>query len=335
MELDDLRAFARIADLASISGAARLLGAPKSTVSRSLARLEADVGAALVDRSTRHLRLTDAGMLFRPYAVRILADVDEAGTALYGFAGAPRGTLRVSVPFTFAVALVSPMLPSFLAAYPQVRVVLDVENRIIDMPVEPADLVIRVGALPDSDLIARRLMNTQSWTCASPSYLAANGTPSRVADLSRHSLVAYADRVTTWSYRMDDGTMELVEVRPANVVSDSAVLAPMLAGGAGIGRLPDFIASGPVDRGELVRLFPEATGDEFEIHALYTSHRSLSAKVRVFIDAMIYYLSAQGASARAEHIGATPGAAATMDEGDAKSGSARSGVSTPAIRTTD
>ena len=297
MDLDDLRAFARIADLTGISAAARSLGLPKSTVSRALSRLETGVGTALVDRSTRHLRLTDAGVLFRPYAVRILADVDEAGTALDGFAGAPRGTLRVNAPFTFAVALVSPMLPSFLAAYPEVRVVLDVENRIIDMPVEPADVVIRVGALPDSDLIARRLMTTQTWTCASPGYLAARGTPSSVADLSRHSLVGYADRLTTWSYRMNDGTIELVEVGPANVVSDSAVLVPVLAGGGGIGRLPDFIASDAVDRGELVRLFPEATSDEFEIHALYTSHRSLSAKVRVFIDAMVDHLAAKGISA--------------------------------------
>ena len=148
MELGDVRAFVRIAELASISAAARTLMLPKSTISRSLTRLEADVGATLVDRSTRHLRLTDAGVLFRPYAVRILADVDEAGTALDGFAGVPNGTLRVSVPFAFAVALVSPMLPSFLAKYPQVRVVLDVENRVIDMPVEPADLVIPSARFP-------------------------------------------------------------------------------------------------------------------------------------------------------------------------------------------
>ena len=132
MEMGDIRAFARTADLGSVSAAARLLALPKSTVSRSLARPEVAVGATLVDRSTHHLRLTDAGVLFRPYALRILADVDEAGTALDNFAGVPRGTLRVSVPFTFAVALVSPMLPSFLASYPEVRIVLDVENRVID-----------------------------------------------------------------------------------------------------------------------------------------------------------------------------------------------------------
>jgi DNA-binding transcriptional LysR family regulator len=292
MELADIRAFARIADLGSVSAAARSLDLPKSTISRALARLEVAVGAMLVDRSTRHLRLSDAGVLFRPYAMRILADVDEAGTALDSFAGVPRGTLRVSAPFTFVVAILSPMLPSFLACYPEVRVVLDVENRVIDMPLEEADVVIRVsGALTDSDLIARHLLTTESWTCASPGYLAARGMPSSIGELSRHALIAYADRSTKWSFRMTDGAMREIEFRPANVVSDSAALKPMLVGGAGIGRLPDFIARDAVARGELVRLFPETEGDSFSIHALYTSHRSLSAKVRVFIDALVEYLA--------------------------------------------
>jgi DNA-binding transcriptional LysR family regulator len=256
--------------------------------------LEVAVGAMLVDRSTRHLRLSDAGVLFRPYAIRILADVDEAGTALDNFSGIPRGTLRVSAPFTFVVAILSPMLPSFLASYPEVRVVLDVENRVIDMPLEEADLVIRVSsALPDSDLIARLLLTTQSWTCASPGYLAARGVPSRVADLSRHALIAYADRSTRWSFRTSDGAAREIEFRPAHVVSDSAALKPMLVGGAGIGMLPDFIAKDAIARGELIRLFPEAEGDVFSVHALYTSHRSLSAKVRVFIDALVQCLAAE------------------------------------------
>ncbi len=293
MELSDIRAFARIADLGSVSAAARALGLPKSTISRSLTRLEQAVGATLIDRSTRHLRLSDAGSLFRPYATRILNDVDEAGTALDNFAGVPRGTLHVSAPFTFVVAIVSPMLPSFLARYPEVRVILDVENRMIDMPVEAADLVIRASsALPDSDLVARLLMDTEAWTVASPGYLAAHGCPSSVAALNGHALIGNFDRPTTWSYRMSDGAMQHIEFRPANVVSDSAALAPMLMGGAGIGRLPDFIATGAIAKGSLVRLFPETAGDIFSVHALYTSHRSLSAKVRVFIDALIAFIAA-------------------------------------------
>lgn len=294
MELADIRAFARIADLGSVSAAARSLNLPKSTISRALARLELAVGAMLVDRSTRHLRPSEAGVLFRPYAMRILTDVDEAGTALDNFAGAPRGTLRVSAPFTFVVAILSPMLPSFLARYPEVRIVVDVENRVIDLPLVPVDLVIRAsGALPDSDLIARHLLTTEAWTCASPGYLAERGVPSDIAELDLHALIAYSDQPTTWSYRTPDGAIQQIEFRPANVVSDSVALIPMLAGGAGIGRLPDFIARDAVARGTLVRLFPEAEGDVFAVHALYTSHRSLSAKVRVFIDALIEHLATE------------------------------------------
>ena len=299
MELADIRAFARIADLGSVSAAARSLELPKSTISRSLVRLELAVGATLVDRSTRHLRLSDAGALFRPYAMRVLADVDEAGTALDNFAGAPRGTLRVSAPFTFVVAILSPMLPSFLASNPEVRVVLEVENRIIDMPLEPADLVIRVSrALPDSDLIARHLLTTEAWTCASPGYLAVHGAPSHVAELNSHVLIANFDRSATWSYRTSDGAMQQIEFRPAHVVSDSAALQSMLMGGAGIGLLPDFIARDAVAAGALVRLFPATQGDVFQVHALYTSHRSLSAKVRVFIDALIESLAVEHEACR-------------------------------------
>lgn len=290
MELNDVRAFARVADLGTVSAAARSLGLPKSTISRSLARLEATIGAMLIDRSTQHLRLSDAGLLFRPYAARILADVDEAGTALDNFTGLPQGTLRVSAPFTFVVAVVSPMLPSFLARYPEIRVVLDVDNRVISLPVEPADLVIRVGALPDSDLIARHLLSTASWTCASPDYLAAHGTPSDVAGLRRHALIGYADRLSTWSYRSMAG-LETIEFRPTHVVSDSAALAPMLIAGGGIGRLPDFIARDAVAASTLMRLLSDREGDRVDIHALYTSHRSLSAKVRVFIDALVELLA--------------------------------------------
>ncbi len=287
MELDDLRAFARIADFSSVSAAARALSLPKSSVSRSLARLERDVGAALVDRSTRHLRLTDVGIALRPHALRICADVDEAALALDGLAGLARGTLRVSLPFTVAVAVVSPMLPAFLAEHPEVRVVLDVENRVVAMPVEAVDLVIRVGALPDSDLVARRLLTSETWTCASPAYLAGRGTPGTVADLGGHTLVGYSDRATAWGPGPSTDGAASTAFLPAAVVSDSAALLPMVVGGAGIARLPDFLAVAPVGDGRLVRLWPDHRGELIDIHALYPSHRSLSAKVRVFIDALV------------------------------------------------
>lgn len=285
MELSDLRAFARITDLMSVSAAARALGLPKSGVSRALARLERDVGVLLVDRSTRHLRLTDAGTHFRPHALRILADVDEAGAALDGLGAVPAGSLTISLPFTIATALVAPMLPAFMARYPQVRVVLAVENRFIDMPADPVDLMIRVGPLVDSDLIARRLLVSETWLCASPDYLAARGTPLRAADLSDHHLIGYHDRATVYldAPSNDAGRIELA---PAIAISDAAALLPVVLAGAGIAPLPDFLARSLVADGRLVRMRPTIAREHSVIHAVYPSHRSLSAKVRVFIDAL-------------------------------------------------
>jgi DNA-binding transcriptional LysR family regulator len=291
MEIADIRAFARITDLNSISAAARTLGLPKSTISRSLTRLEAMVGSVLVERSTRHLRLTDAGVLFRPYAERILADVDEASTALESYGGVPRGRLRINAPFTFAVGLLAPMLPAFMARYPAVSVILDIENRIIDMPVEAADLVIRIGALPDMGLIARKLTPIEMWVCASPGYLAKYGKPTTIADLAEHRLIAGFDRVMTWTFFRTNGRTEAIEVQPHTVFPEPAALQIVLAGGAGIGRLPGFLAQQAIADGTLVRLFADFRSDVIDVHALYPSHRSLSAKVRVFIDALVAHLA--------------------------------------------
>jgi len=290
-DVADLRAFARIADLGSLSGAARALGMPKSSASRALARLETAAGAALIERSTRHLRLTDAGRLLQRHARRILDDVGEAESALAGLVGVPRGTLRVSVGFTFAVGPLAPMLPRFLARYPELRVALSIENRNVDLLAEEFDVAIRIGPLRDSDLIAHRLTSIALWTCASPAYLAARGTPATVEDLRSHELIARVDRRATWRFRAPGGALHEVEVVPGTVIPEPAVLKAVLVGGAGIGRLPDFHAADAVAEGTLVRLLPDHQDDAVEVHALYPSHRSLSAKVRVFIDALAGHLA--------------------------------------------
>lgn len=292
LDLTDVRAFARIADLRSVSAAARALKAPKSSVSRSLARLEAAVGAVLVERPTRHLRLTDAGALFHPYALRILNDVDEAETALGSFAGVPRGTLRVNAPYAFALALLAPMLPAFLTRHPEVSVTLDVDNRQVDVLAEQADLVIRIGALAASGLIARRLATMELWACASPGYLAARGTPASMDDLGGHDLVGRVEGRTRWTFRTPGAEPEGIDVDPRLSVPDPALTQVVLAGGAGIGRLPDFMARSAIARGELVRVLAELEPGSVEVHALYPSHRSLSAKVRAFIDALVAHMAA-------------------------------------------
>lgn len=294
MDIIDLRAFVRIAELSSVSAAARALGAPKSSISRSLSRLEASVGAALMERSTRHLRMTDAGVLLLPHAIRILDDVDEASAALDGLAGTASGLLRINTSYAFGQGLIAPMLPAFLASYPEVQVMLDLDNRRIDILAEGTDVVIRIGALPDSALVARTLPAVELWLCASPTYLLAQGGPASLEDLSMYDVV---ERTETSIWTFGEGTeTKQIQVHARSMIPDAGAQKVVLIGGGGIGRIPDYLAAPAVASGHLVRIFPELKGELIEIHALYPSHRSLSAKVRVFIDALRQHIVNERAS---------------------------------------
>lgn len=286
-DLNDLRAFARIAELGSISGAGRALRMPKSSVSRSLVRLEEAVGTVLVERSTRHLRLTDAGLLLQRHARRILDEVGEAENAVGGLIGRPQGELRVSVPFTYAAGPLARVMPSFLASYPDVRLALTIQNRLVDIIGEEYDVAIRIGPLADSELIARRLTTMRLWPCASPAYLAAHSQIHRPADLSGHAVIGHRAGREIWPFRTSDGRLHEVEVVSRAVVPEPDVVRTMIMAGVGIGILPDFHAAEAISTGEIVRVLPAHNHRSVDVHALYPSHRSLSAKVRVFIDALL------------------------------------------------
>lgn len=287
LNLSDLTAFDRIADLGSISAAARSLAMPKSSVSRSLMRLEETLGAVLVERSTRHLRMTDAGLLLKQHAKRILDDVAEAENHIGGLIGKPSGDLHVSAPFTFAVGPLAQMLPAFMAQYPQVRIVLSVENRPVDIQMEQVDVAIRIGPLQDSSLIARRITSFELWPCASPSYLDAHDPIVKPDDLRNHQLIAHADRLETWQFHTRGGGLRAFEFSNRSVIPEPDVLKAMLMKGAGIGLLPDFHARDAIEDGRLRRVLPDLSTGSVDAHALYPSHRSLSAKVKVFIDELI------------------------------------------------
>jgi DNA-binding transcriptional LysR family regulator len=293
LDIAALRAFVRIAELGSLSAAARSLNSPKSSISRLLLRLEEGIGAVLVERSTRHLRLTDAGHLLLHHARRILDDVDEAENAVGGLVGIPRGILRVSVGFTFAAGPLAPILPLFLAKYPDVNLILSVNNRNIDLLREEVDVVLRIGPLLDSELIARRLATFALWPCASPAYLAQRGAPMRVADLARHTLIAHDEHNETWRFHPLTGAVELFTVVGIATIPEPAVVKVMLLAGAGIGLLPDFHATDAIAEGRLVRVLPAFHCGSVDAHALYPSHRSLSAKVRVFIDTLTEHLASK------------------------------------------
>lgn len=287
MDLSDVRAFTRIAELLSISGAARAMDAPKSSVSRLLSRLEAVLGSVLVERLPRRLRLTDAGRLFLPHALRILDEMNDAEAVLGRFAGVPRGVLRVSAPYAFTLGALVPMLPAFLRRCPEVAVVLERDTDWSGVSAREADLFIRIGPLPDTAMVARRLATVELWTCASPGYVAACGLPDRPAALPARDIVALTGPEVIWPFRDADGGAEEVALRPRAVMPDLALIHAALAAGAGIGQLPDYMAAPAIDAGELVRLLLDAEPATSDAFALYPSHRGLPAKARAFLDALV------------------------------------------------
>ncbi len=254
------------------------------------------MGALLIERSTRHLRLTDSGLLIQRHARRILDDVGEAENALGALIGAPRGDLRISAPFTFANGPLVPMLSVFMAQYPEVRVILTIDNRNVDLLTEEINVVIRIGPLADSEQIARRLATVELWPCASPAYLAKHSAPEKPEDLSGHSILAHSDREKLWRFTNASGIVRDVALDSVAIIPEPAVVYTMLLAGAGVGWLPDFHARDVIDQGSLVRILTDWSSPSVEVHALYPNHRSLSAKVRVFIDALSAHIAGSGKS---------------------------------------
>lgn len=290
MEISDLRAFVRVAKSQSLSAAARSVGLPKSSLSRALTRLEGRVGMVLIERSAGHLRLTDAGATLLPHARRILDAAEEAQAAVDGLAAVPRGTLKISVTHSFAVGALTPMLSAFTKRYPEVRVVLEFSNQPVDPVPEGIDLAIRIDPLVNSALIGRPLATIELWLCASPAYLSGSGTPRSVHDLVEHNLLTRADHVLHWHFWSKTGKAFKVEVLPGTVVPEPAAALEVLIGGGGIGRLPDYLAARPIADGKLVRVLPELRPETVAVHALYS--RNLTAKTRVFIEALSEHLGA-------------------------------------------
>ncbi|HEY0789579.1 MAG TPA: substrate binding domain-containing protein [Chthoniobacterales bacterium] len=182
------------------------------------------------------------------------------------------------------------MLPQFIKRYPDVRVVLTLDNRPIDVSTDEIDVAIRIGPLPDSELIRRRITTFALWVCASPEYRQAHGSPEKVDDLQKHKLITLTDQRSTWKSRTSAGLAQQVAVAPGIVIPEPTVARAVLTGGAAIGLLPDFYAADAVADGTLIRVLPDYEGPALDAHALYPSHRSLSLKVRVFVDALVAHL---------------------------------------------
>jgi len=278
--LTAMRVFVRVVDEQSFTAAAAALDMPRSSVSRQLAALEEHLGARLINRSTRTMAVTEVGRAYYDRCVRILSDVDEAEQAVTSLQSSPRGLLRITAPLSFGQAFLGAPVARFLSRHPDVEIQMMLNDRVVDLVDEGFDLAIRIGTLPDSALIARKIGSAASVLCASPAYVAAHGAPTSFADLRNHECLRYAFQTMGW--RTADG--EQVAVSGRMLANNGELLLQAAMAGHGILLSPLFIAGPALRRGDLVQLLPELRFAQAGVYAVYPHSRHLSAKVRAFVD---------------------------------------------------
>jgi DNA-binding transcriptional LysR family regulator len=293
MDLDQVRVFTRVAQSGSFTAAARLLGMPKSSVSRRVAELEAALGARLLNRTTRKLSLTDAGRLYFARTARIIEDLEAADRAVLELQAEPRGTLRLTAPSDMAGAALLRALRLFRERYPQVALVLLPTNRRVDLVGEGVDLALRAGPLAESSLVGRRLPVPRLQLYASPGYLERHGTPRTLADLQSHECLVFdADSTARrWQLEGPAGPVD-VAVRGSFAANDFGALLHACLEGMGIAMLPGMNVLGEEQSGRLRRVLPDHGGPESLLHAVYPSPSHLTPKVRVLIDFLSEYFAA-------------------------------------------
>lgn len=247
-DLEDIRTFSEVVETGSLTRAGERLGISKSLVSRRLARLEAELGMPLVARTTRGLSLTEAGSDFRPYAERMLAEMQSARDAL-SRQGEATGRLRLSAPLSFGTTHLAPVIAELALRHPRLAIDTSYTDRHVDLVGEGFDAAVRMGRLSDSSLIARRIAAVRARMVASPAYLARAGVPRTPTDLAKHEMVPHHDQVLTF---VRDGRRETFRPRGRFTADSGAAELAAVVAGLGIAAMPDFLAGPAIGRGELV-----------------------------------------------------------------------------------
>lgn len=302
MDLAALQAFAKVVQTGSFTRAAEVLGSHKAQLSRQLSQLERELGARLLERTTRSLSLTEVGREFHERALAILAAVDDARQAVQQAQGAPRGTLRLTCGVEFGMLAVSGWIHRYLAQHPQMKVDAEVTGRIVDLVHEGFDLAIRVGTLPDSGLAARRLGALTYGLYAAPGYLRQRGLPRAPEDLAAHEQLVFSAGSPRSAWVLSrDGEQRRVALQPRFRATNIFAIRDAAAAGLGVAALPQRVAAPLVAQGQLRTVLEAWAMPEVPVHAVFASARFLAPKVRAFVE-----LAAQTFSAQADPA-AVPG----------------------------
>jgi DNA-binding transcriptional LysR family regulator len=287
-DLNDMLFFAEVVDQGGFAAAGRALGVPKSKLSRRVADLEARLGVRLLQRTTRKLSLTQAGEIYHRHCVAMREQAEAADEAVARVQTEPRGTVRVTCPVTLAQTTIGPVLPRFLAAHPQVRIDMQVTNRVVDLVQEGVDVALRVrAALDDSGtLVIKNLGPTYGLLLASPQLLQRFGQPASVDDLRNLPTVAMsaADGRASWRLVGPKGEERDFEHHPVCTADDLLTLKFAVLHGTGICVLPDYLCAEEMRRGELVPVLPGWAPPAAKVLAVFPSRRGMVPAVRRFLD---------------------------------------------------
>ena len=284
--LSAIESFVKVAELKSFSEAAVRLNTSKSVVSRHVTALEAQLGLRLFHRTTRSLTLTEAGRGYFERVSQILVDLEAADQSVSHLQVVPRGRLKVSAPMSFGFLHLAPALPDFLAAYPELDVDVIMSDRFVDLVEDGFDVAVRIGALSDSSLIAKKLAPIRRVICASPQYIAAHGTPTTPKDLRDHQCLCNSSQSSgqEWRFNMPDGKPVMVAVTGRMTMNNGDALRVAALNHLGLIDIPTFIVGGDLKAGALVSVLDDHVPQSLALHAVYSHARHLSPKVRAFID---------------------------------------------------
>lgn len=286
--LDDLYYFAKVVDHGGFAAAGRALGIPKSRLSRHVDALETQLGMRLLQRSTRRFQVTDVGREVHRHALAMLAQAEAAFEAAATARAEPCGTLRVACPVAVAGTMLAPCLPDFLARYPKVNVLLDVDNRRVDVLAEGFDAALRVRTVPSGEdgLVMRSFAQLEEVLVASPAYLQRHGVPAHPDELAGHATLSFQtdhDR-QAWSLTNSGGDTVRVEHTPRLRCHNFTVLQMSAYAGHGIALLPESTVRDALGAGVLVRVLPEWHLPQGVFHVVFPHRRGMLPAVRAFID---------------------------------------------------
>jgi DNA-binding transcriptional LysR family regulator len=283
--LDAMRLFTRVLERRSFTDAAHDLGVPRSTATQVIRQLEERLGVRLLQRTTRTVRPTLDGEAYYRRCLAILDDIEDAEGAFSG--AVPKGMLRVEVQGTLARHFLLPGLPAFMERYPEIEIAMSESNRWVDIVREGVDCVLRYGALPDSDLVARQVTMLERITCAAPKYLEKHGSPTSPDDLQRHCAVGLRSITTgalpPFEFLLSGDTQRLEVAAPLSVTGTESFRDAVLLG-LGLAQMPLFHVARDLAEGRLVRVLESVPVPSAPVSVLYPHSRQLSPRVRLFID---------------------------------------------------